>query len=469
MKCVKSNRLCEGYLDSGIHLLPQARGQVQLVARPDVQGTRQTTDARILITPGYETTLFYHQQQWNSFQSFVVNAEQGDTVLKNKVAEMTPQYAHHEIAIREICSGIGALGKALHPVFNDTLASEEYRQALEHYGRAAKAIFSVKATTGNLPSVILTSLLFTTFEMMAGNTESASKHHNHAVAMMEQHIDLRVERDKVPFEKLKLSQLEMAMFEWLLRHDTHPWAFSFGPESVRIIAPARRFPHCRHRYTMQDIPASFDNISQATSWWHTTQHAMLHHLHELKTKTPEALQDDGALIWRECAKLLQSWRASFAPLLQASKQHRGSNYHRWFRAMTLEALYVESLSAIYARHKLDSNVLPAVTPLYLEMTRYALQLAKTQRFNGLETLVAENNTVRPLACVLYKSRDPEVIREVMSVLKELGGGVGMAESLLFMFGCREQKKPLQALERGWGWSFTSAGITSGASLLDYLD
>ncbi|KZL82259.1 c6 zinc finger domain-containing protein [Colletotrichum incanum] len=469
MKCIKSNRLCEGYLDSGIHLLPQPRGQVQLVAPPDVRSTQQTTDTRILSAPGYETTLFYHQQQWNAFQSFVVNAEQGGAVLKNTVAEMTPQYAHNEIAIREICSRIGALGKALHPVFNDTLASAEYRQALEHYGRAAKAIFSVKATTNNLPSVILTSLLFTTFEMMAGNTESASKHHNHAVAMMEQHIDLRLDIEKVPFEKLRLSQLETAMFDWLLRHHTHPWAFSFGPESVRIIAPARKFPHCRHRYTMRDISKSFDTISQATSWWHITQHAMLHHLHDLKTKTSEALQDNGAFIWGECAKLLQSWRASFAPLLQASKQHRDCNYHHWFRAMTLEALYVESLSAIHARHKLDSNVLPAVTPLYLEIIQYALQLAKKQRFNGLETLVAENNIVRPLACVLYKSRDPEVTREVMSVLKKLVGGVGMAESLIFMFGCREKKKPLQALERGWGWSFTSAGLTSGASLLDYLD
>ncbi|KAK1471700.1 hypothetical protein CABS01_16288, partial [Colletotrichum abscissum] len=42
------------------------------------------------------------------------NLEQGATVLKNHVAEMTPQYANHEIAIREICSGIGALGKAFH-------------------------------------------------------------------------------------------------------------------------------------------------------------------------------------------------------------------------------------------------------------------------------------------------------------------------------------------------------------------
>ncbi|GKT51220.1 uncharacterized protein ColSpa_11401 [Colletotrichum spaethianum] len=382
---------------------------------------------------------------------------------------MTPQYAQNEIAIREICSGIGALGRSLSPDVTGTLASTAYRQALEHYGRAANAVFSVKATTRDLPSVVLTSLLFTTFEMVAGNTESASKHHNHSVAMMEQHIDFRIENEKVPFEKLKFSQLETAVFDWLLRHDTHPWALSFGSESIRIMAPARKFPNCRHRCTMQDMPESFATISQATSWWHVTQHAMLHRLHELKIKTPEALEDNGASIWRECADLLQTWRARFVPLLQASRQQRDRDYHRWFRAMALEALYAECLSAIYARHRLDTNVLPAVTPLYLEIVRYAMRMAKEQRFNGLETLVVENNLVRPLACVLYKSKDPEVVREVMGLLKELVGGVGIAESLLFMFGCREKKLPLRALERGWGWSFTSAGITSGASLLEYLD
>ncbi|KAK1976546.1 hypothetical protein LZ30DRAFT_785508 [Colletotrichum cereale] len=47
---------------------------------------------------------------------------------------------------------------------------------------------------------ILTSLLFTTYEMMAGNVE--------------------VERERVPHEKLRYSQLGTALFEWLLRHDT---------------------------------------------------------------------------------------------------------------------------------------------------------------------------------------------------------------------------------------------------------
>ncbi|KAL2875100.1 hypothetical protein SGCOL_009672 [Colletotrichum sp. CLE4] len=432
---------------------------------------RRAPDHRVLITPGYETALFQNQRQWDSFQSLIVNLEQGATVLKDHVAEMTPQYANHEIAIREICSGIGALGKALRPANIDKLAGADYRAALEHYGHAIKAVFSVKATTYTLPHMVLTSMLFTTFEMMAGNPEAASKHHNHSVAMMDQFITLRLEEDGVPFEKLHLSKLESALFDALQILDTHPWATGFGPEGIRVKAQARNFPHgCRHRYNMQDMPSSLTNITEASRWWHLTQHAMMHCLHGLKSSTdPSDAPSNDAAIWKESANLLQTWHASFSPLLQTSRQQREHNPHRWFQAMTLESLYVENLAAIYKRHKLDANVLPAVTPLYRDMISYALQLARKQELNGLKTLVLENDLIRPMAFVVYKSRaDPEIMGEVTQVLQEFMGGVGMAESLLYMFGCREKKAPLMALERAWGWYFTTSGVSSGASCLDYL-
>ncbi|KAK1971940.1 hypothetical protein LY78DRAFT_676467 [Colletotrichum sublineola] len=226
MRCVKANRSCEGSLDSDALLPspPKPRGLARLAPRPAGSGAHREADTRILVTPGLEAALFRHQKQWDYFQSFVLNAEQGDTVMGGGDA---------------------------------ALLSAEYNQALEHYGRAAKAVFSASTTAAanNLPSVILTSFLFTTFEMMAGNVDAAANHHHYAVAMMEQHIDLRVEREGVPLERLRFSQLETAMFERLMRHDTHPWALGFDPECLRTIAPARRFPHCRHRNKMRDIPA----------------------------------------------------------------------------------------------------------------------------------------------------------------------------------------------------------------------
>ncbi|KAK2008337.1 hypothetical protein LZ32DRAFT_460423 [Colletotrichum eremochloae] len=484
MRCVKANRSCEGSLDSDALLPPprKPRGLARLAPRPAGSGAHREADTRILVTPGLEAALFRHQKQWDYFQSFVLNAEQGDTVM----GEVTLQCAYAETAVREMCCGVGAMGKALHYVFNDKLLSAEYNQALEHYGRAAKAVFSASTTAAanNLPSVILTSFLFTTFEMMAGNVDSAANHHHYAVAMMEQHIDLRVEREGVPLERLRFSQLETAMFERLMRHDTHPWALGFGPECLRTIAPARRFPHCRHRNTMRDIPAVFSDVSQAASWWHFTQHAVLHCLHEIKIKTEIKTKTRSRTrtktpaeekLWAECVAILRTWRASFAPLLQAARRHRDRDHRHWFKAMTLETLYIETLSAVYARHRPDGGSggadlpLPDVSPLHLEMIRHAARLAEARPFNGVETMVAENDVVRPLAYVQFKTRDPAVARELTAVLGRLRGGVGVAETLLYMHACREGKRPLKALERGWGWSFTTVGMTAGAELLDYLD
>ncbi|OHE96794.1 hypothetical protein CORC01_07940 [Colletotrichum orchidophilum] len=101
-KCVKSNRLCEGYLDSGLLFPPQRHNPVQITpslgseqstrtAHTQAQTQTQTPDLRVLINPGYETVLFHNQRQWDSFQFFIVSVEQGATLFKSHVAEMTPQ------------------------------------------------------------------------------------------------------------------------------------------------------------------------------------------------------------------------------------------------------------------------------------------------------------------------------------------------------------------------------------------
>ncbi|EFQ26801.1 uncharacterized protein GLRG_02621 [Colletotrichum graminicola M1.001] len=495
MRCLKANRLCEGYDDQGALVAPpkKSRGLARLAPRPGAGSAPQDADVRILISPDPEAALFTDQRQWDAFQLFVLNHEQGDTILRDGLGVMMLQCSYSETSLREVCSGIGALLRALgHHIFDEEPMNADFSQALVHYSRAAKAVVSAGTAADNLPSVILTSFLFITFDMIAGNIASALKHHNHAVAMMEQHIDVRVERERVPLERLRFSRLETSMYEWLLRHDTHPWAIGFdgcdGPDYLRIIAPARRFPHCRHRHTMRDIPEAFDTIAQAMSWWYVAQHSMLHCLHEIKIKTKtkaKAMEDEdeedesgaASSLWGECVAILQSWRASFAPLLQAARRNCDRSYRRWFKAMTLETLYVETLSAVHERwpgnRSTDVPVPPAAvaaSPLHLEMIRHAVRLAEARGpFDGVKTLVEENDLVRPLACVQFKTRDPVVVRELTGALRRLGGGSGIAESLLYMREFRGQGRPLKGLERGWGLAMTSAGMTMGAELLDYLD
>ncbi|KAK1990209.1 hypothetical protein LX36DRAFT_740041 [Colletotrichum falcatum] len=513
-RCAKAGRPCEGYPDSDPPALSgKPRGLVRLVSHPAAAGGRGA-DVRILATPAHEAALFRHQKQWDLFHAFVLSHEQGDTILRDGMGLAMLQRTHAEAALREMCCGIGALTNALRHVRDPGAMGAEYGQALEHYGRAVRAVYRAPggATAHNLMVAIMASVLFVAFDIISGDAAAAAAHHGHAVAMMEQYVDVRIERERglLPLGALPFSQLESDMFMWLLRHDTHPWALGFGRESLRTIAPARRFPRCRHRHEMRDVPPVFDDVPQATSWWHVAQHAVLHCLHDIKIRTrpkpegtPEAEEGVGGLrggggsgsgsggdddddmprLWAECVRILRTWRASFAPLLQAAQRQRDRNYRRWFKAMALETLYIETLSAVDARAVSASGggggggdtdeetppPPPPVSPLYLEIIRHAVRLAATRPFNGAETLADENDLVRPLVAVQYKTRDPAVRRELAAALRRLGGGTGLAESLLFMGECRERGAPVAAIERGWAHAVTSSGMTAGAELLDYLD
>ncbi|KAL0937777.1 C6 zinc finger domain-containing protein [Colletotrichum truncatum] len=466
MRCVKSNRVCEGYLDSNSRTLPGSQSQV--IVRKN-QRIVPAEDSRLFKIPGYETMLFCHQKDLESFQSFVFTVEAGDTLLHDDTSSMTPQYAQtaaHSSAIRQMCCGIGALQKSFHPVVRDSMINEDYHSALEHYGRGVRAVFSMKPTTISLPSAILASLLFTTFEFMAGNMDVAFKHHNYAVAIMKQYLDLRMEEEGVALENLAFSGMERALFDSLERMNTLPWVLGFGKgDQVKTTSPARDFPHgCRHRLRMIDIPERFTSTHQATTWWHFMQHNMVHALHCLKF--PEVSEDQRTAAFVECADLMKTWYSSFTPLLREAKHCRSTQGARWSQAMILESLYIETLSALYFRHKQDSNVLPDVTPIYRDLIRQSAQMVRDSALNGLQTLERENSITRPIAFVLYKCQDPDIVQEAIDVLASVVGGMNMSYSLLHLFTSERRTVPLTALDKAWGWYLTCTGCSSGAHVFD---
>ncbi|OHE96793.1 hypothetical protein CORC01_07939 [Colletotrichum orchidophilum] len=176
--------------------------------------------------------------------------------------------------------------------------------------------------------MVLMSILFATFEMMAGNAEAASRHHHRAAAMIEQFVRTPVEgrgRDGVSIEKLSLSELDSALFNTLQRLDTYPWAMGFGAEGIRITAQAQ-IQHAQH-------PVKFQ-----------------YHHRGVAVVAPDATRHH-ALPPRAA---------------QTSRQHRERNSHRWFQAM-----------------KPSSRSTPRTSLLYRDMIGHgARQLARKQALNG---------------------------------------------------------------------------------------
>ncbi|KAI8242078.1 hypothetical protein K4K55_011182 [Colletotrichum sp. SAR 10_96] len=455
MKCVKSGRECPGYLDSTSRTLLPSK-QARIVSRSH---NFSTTDTRLFKIPGYETMLFGQQKDWEAFQSFAFSVESGDTLLIDDASIMTPKFAQSAAetsGVRQICCAVGALGRSFQSMTLEDYISEEYQAALEHYGRGVRAIYRLKSSKTTLPSAILASMLFTTFEFMAGSTVNAAKHHNHAVAMMYQYVDLLIEEQGLPLEELRLSDMDKAMFDSLERHDTSPWIESLSKAGhVKILCPARRFPHgCRHRLSMSKIPDRFNSTQQAFTWWNFVQHMMAHSLHPLKVsgdgvrRVSEATK---AAAYNECDDFLHSWRTAFTPLLQHAKEHRITHGSRWSRAMILETMYLETISELHARHKTHANMLPAVKPLYLDLIRSMMQLAREKPLNGPATIGLENSIIRPIGFALVRCQDAEVVQEATAALEAIVGGVNMSWTLVYLLKSRNKTKPMVTLERSWGW------------------
>ncbi|KAF3797405.1 Transcriptional regulatory protein moc3 [Colletotrichum gloeosporioides] len=470
MKCVKSGRECPGYLDSTSRTLLPSK-QARIVPRSH---NFSTADTRLFKIPGYETMLFGQQKDWEAFQSFAFSVESGDTLLIDDASIMTPKFAQsaaESSGVRQICCAVGALGRSFQSMTLEDYISEEYQAALEHYGRGVRAIYRLKSSKTTLPSAILASMLFTTFEFMAGSTVNAAKHHNHAVAMMYQYVDLLIEEQGLPLEELRLSDMDKAMFDSLERHDTSPWIESLSKAGhVKILCPARRFPHgCRHRLSMSKIPDRFNSTQQAFTWWNFVQHMMAHSLHPLKVsgdgvrRVSEATK---AAAYDECDAFLHSWRTAFTPLLQHAKEHRITHGSRWSRAMILETMYLETISELHARHKTHANMLPAVKPLYLDLIRSMMQLAREKPLNGPATIGLENSIIRPIGFALVRCQDPEVVQEATAALEAIVGGVNMSWTLVYLLKSRNKTKPMVTLERSWGWYFTATGCSSGAHVFD---
>ncbi|KAI8214819.1 hypothetical protein K4K53_011042 [Colletotrichum sp. SAR 10_77] len=359
------------------------------------------------------------QKDWEAFQSFAFSVESGDTLLIDDASIMTPKFAQSAAetsGVRQICCAVGALGRSFQSMTLEDYISEEYQAALEHYGRGVRAIYRLKSSKTTLPSAILASMLFTTFEFMAGSTVNAAKHHNHAVAMMYQYVDLLIEEQGLPLEELRLSDMDKAI--------------------------------------MSKIPDRFNSTQQAFTWWNFVQHMMAHSLHPLKVsgdgvrRVSEATK---AAAYNECDDFLHSWRTAFTPLLQHAKEHRITHGSRWSRAMILETMYLETISELHARHKTHANMLPAVKPLYLDLIRSMMQLAREKPLNGPATIGLENSIIRPIGFALVRCQDPEVVQEATAALEAIVGGVNMSWTLVYLLKSRNKTKPMVTLERSWGW------------------
>ncbi|WXC60231.1 hypothetical protein SNK03_006094 [Fusarium graminearum] len=98
-------------------------------------------DTRILVVPDYVTTLFKDQTSWDMFSTFLFTNEQGTSLPHNTLAAITPQMAHHNPAIREMCCALGAaVGAFTAPHVQGEDAEKAQQLSLMYYNRTIRAV-----------------------------------------------------------------------------------------------------------------------------------------------------------------------------------------------------------------------------------------------------------------------------------------------------------------------------------------
>lgn len=433
--------------------------------------------------PSYILSLFSSQQQHDLFAVFVFSNSQAGTLPVNTLSALTPQLAHANLAVREMCCAIGAAAAAFTVPGTPAAVDEvQYEASLRHYNRALRAVRAAVPERDALLTVALVSILFVTYDMLRGDMKTAFAHFNHGRRIIDSYFDARCRDAGQPLSQLRLSTLEAAVFEMLQRLTTHPWVLDLDQQGTRLDGHRELSHACcrsgRHRGRVRDLPESFRDLAAALRWWDVVQHFLLHQLqatHASSSSSPEPSPSpsepspsstssppsrpmpDSA--WNASLSALRSWHNSFSPLLQSARLHKSTDPYRYLNACTLETLYLESLTSLHARHGGgDVDVLPDVKRVYLDMVQTTRQMQ--QRY--ARSTFLDNAIMRPLTYVAYKSVDTDVREGIREVLEGSVGASHMAAPLRSMMNRKRGEavpQKMRNIERAMGWYFTSCGVT----------
>ncbi|RGP70938.1 hypothetical protein FSPOR_3625 [Fusarium sporotrichioides] len=420
-------------------------------------------DTRILVVPDYVTTVFKDQTSWDMFSTFLFTNEQGTSLPHNKLAAITPQIAHHNPAVREMCCAVGAaVGAFTAPHVNGEEAEKAQQLSLMYYNRTIRAVRAAGTALESLLAVAHVAVIFMVYDMMRGDMKAATLHFDHASRLLVSYFGKRCEQENVSLTDLKLNALESAMFDMFQRLSTYSWPLELGISGdERPLFKGGKRCWGRHRYEIGNMPTSFRDLDEALRWWDVTQHHISHHLFDdLAVVDPE-----NKAVWEKAFTVLHNWHSAFVLLYRYTEDHQYDAPHRYVTACIFEALYTECLSGLHLQLNADAKVLPDARPIWREIIRTTRRMQQELK-SSIDWNVMDNMVLKPLVIVLFKCRDEQVRKDVKVVLEEAVAWYGNTCLAAVMLGMMNMKghqipKQMKNIERAVGWHLTSIGCGPG--------
>lgn len=422
-------------------------------------------DTRILVAPDYVTTIFKDQTSWDMFSTFLFTSEQGNSLPHNTLAAITPQIAHHNPAIREMCCAVGAaVGAFTAPHVNGEAAEQAQQLSLVYYNRTIRAVRAAGTTVQSMLAVAHVAVIFMVYDMMRGDMKAATLHFDHASRLLVTYFGKRCEQEGVSLAELKLDALESAMFDMFQRLSTYSWPLELGiTEDERPDFKGGRRCWGRHRYEINNMPTSFRDLGDALRWWDVTQHHISHHLFDDEPVVDHA----NKAVWEKAFTVLHNWHSAFVLLYRYTEDHQYDAPHRYVTACIFEALYTECLSSLHLQLNAETKVLPDARPIWREIIRTTRRMQQELKAS-VDWNVMDNMVLKPLVIVLFKCRDAKVREAVKVVLEEAVAWYGNTCLAAVMLGMMNMKshqikipKQMKNIERAVGWHLTSIGCGPG--------
>ncbi|KAF5012099.1 hypothetical protein FDECE_1816 [Fusarium decemcellulare] len=458
-RCMTGRRRCQ---------FPFAQNHAKLPIPASLARNASPPDNRILIEPNSNLSIFGDQQQWDLFNQFTIATAQAGTLPINTLSHLTPQIAHQEPAVREICCAIGAAGGAFLNPFSDPVTDEKhYTASLKYYNHAIRAVSQTTSSKDHSLIATLSSILFVTYDMLRGDMQTALMHFKFGLRIAEAYFNRRCQKTGLPLAGLVLSAFESSVLDMLQRLTTYPWEIEPSLTDPKLATGYRLLIECdssKHRYIVQDMPSWFDDLPQALRWWDVAQHHILHHMKGMpRSPAKDANSSPQEDVWDDPFDILRRWHNSFTPLLQSAKESRQENPSQYLSACVLKALHLDAITNLHKRHR-PIDILPDARLVYLDIIQTTRDLAQRWKWKSTKSMSMENAIIRPLVFVLSHCHDKDVRHEVRNVLGNLHQSCHMAGILVAALSQGEgqwMSEKLKNIERSFGWDLTACGCNSG--------
>lgn len=403
LNCIKSRRICDFGVSSNPHLAPWPYNQIE---RP----------------PSFPSVI-QTQNQKDTFD-FYVRSSLADGLLP--VAEfysLVPQIAVANTGVMELCCGIGDLHQS---IILGVASSDEHRAALvrslECYGRAA-AIARQRNT--DMFNLVVTSILFVTYDMTLNDLAAAKKHLILALKIFAQ----QSANTKQP------SNAERAVANMLRRMMAHPQLSGTALEEALIPSSS-----------MEGMPSAFNDAETASAWWDLALHIAIR-----STQGFTRAADELAF------EALFRWHARFLPLLQQARDQRGAIL---LKVYVLESIYLEVMAELHALDGQPAAMLPGMKEMHVDMVNGVEEMMEASPPGaGVEPLLY-NKWIRLLVFVLRQTSDADVWAAAKRALAQIEGGGAVLDTFA-MKDAVDQPMVNNIYEGVAEWHFMTIGCSPG--------